>query len=225
MPEPSPPDMPEWPMEQLLTFEKETLGFYVSGHPMNRFADEVAKYSKKSISDLVTDGKSVECQVAGIVTDLRTRRTKKGELMAIFTLEDLSGAVSTIVFPNSYAKFEPFLSSDYPLLISGRFEPEDEQSFKIIASEIEPLPGIMQRNAKVLRISACLSSLSPSSATELHRLLEKNPGETGVDVELYNPSEFRVHIQSSDFVKVKSSPELIHQIESICGKGSVQVVN
>lgn len=225
LPEPEPPDIPEWPMEQLLAFEKETLGFYVSGHPLNRFADELEKFSKKSISELTSEARSVECQVAGIVTDLRTRRTKKGDLMAVFTLEDLSAAVETIVFPNSYTKFEPYLTADCPLLVSGRFEPEDERSFKIIASEIEPLPGIMQRNARTLRISACISGLTPSSATELHRLFEKHRGETGVDLELYYPSEFRITIQSSDFVKVKSSPELIYQIESICGQGAVQVVN
>ncbi|MBN2317815.1 MAG: DNA polymerase III subunit alpha [Acidobacteria bacterium] len=225
LPEPEPPDIPEWPIEQRLAFEKETLGFYVSGHPMSRFAEEAARYSKKPIADLTAEGRSIECQVAGIVTDLRTRRTKKGELMAIFTLEDLSGSVPTIVFPNSYTRFESFLAADCPLLVSGRFEPEDERSFKIIASEIEPLPGIMQRNAKTLRITARISSLSPASATELHRLLEKNRGDTGVDVELYHPSEFRLNIQSSDFVKVKSSPELIRQIEDICGLGSVQVVN
>jgi DNA polymerase-3 subunit alpha len=224
IPEPQPPDIPEWTMERLLAFEKETLGFYVSGHPLHRFADELSLYSKKSISELIGEAQSVECQVAGIVTDLRTRRTKKGDLMAIFALEDLTGSVPTIVFPNSYAMFESLLSADSPLLVSGRFEPEDERSFKIIASKLEPLPGIMQRNAKSLRITACISSLSPSSATELHRLLEKNQGETGVDVELYYPFDYRVRIQSSDFVKVKSSPELIQQIENICGHGSVQVV-
>jgi len=225
IPEPSPPDIPEWPMEQLLAFEKETLGFYVSGHPLNRFAEEVAMYSKKSIAELAAEGKSVECRVAGIVTDLKTRRTKKGDLMAVFTLEDLSGAITTLVFPNSYNKYESFLAADYPLLISGRFEPEDEKSFKIIVSEIDPLPGIMQRNAKTLRISVSISALSPTSAMELHRLLEQHRGETGVDVELYHPSDYRVNIRSSDFVKVKSSPELIHRIERICGEGSVQVVN
>ncbi len=225
LPEPDLPDIQEWPIEQLLAFEKETLGFYVSGHPMSRFAEEAARYSQKSIAELIADGSSVECRIAGIVTELRTRRTKKGDLMAIFTLEDLSGAVPAIVFPNSYTKYEPYIAADCPLLVSGRFEPEDERSFKIIVSEIEPLPGIMQRNAKTLRITACVSSLSPSSATELRRLLEKNRGDTGVDIELYNPSEFRVNIQSSDFVRIKSSPELIQRIEDICGPGSVQVVN
>ena len=223
--EPEPPEIPEWPLEQRLAFEKETLGFYVSGHPLDRFAAEVSRFSKKNISDLISEGKSVECRIAGIVTEFRTRRTKRGELMAVFTLEDLTGAVETVVFPNSYPKFEPYMTADYPILVSGRFEAEDEKGFKVIASDLQPLSGIFARNAKTLRIRAEISNLSPASATLLHRLLESNRGETGVEVELYLPSDFRVNIQSSDFVKVKSSPELIQQIESICGPGSVHVVN
>jgi DNA polymerase-3 subunit alpha len=223
--EPEPPEIPEWPLEQRLVFEKETLGFYVSGHPLDRFAEEVSRFSKKNISDLISEGKSVECTVAGIVTESRTRRTKKGELMAVFTLEDLTGAVETVVFPNSYPKFEPYMTADFPVLVSGRFEAEDEKGCKLIASDLQPLSGIFARNAKTLRIRAEISNLSPASATLLHRLLERNRGETGVEVELYLPSDFRVNIQSSDFVKVKSSPELIQQIERICGPGSVSVVN
>ncbi len=223
--EPAPPEIPEWPVDQRLAFEKETLGFYVSGHPLDRFAAEVSRFSKKSIADLISEGKSVECRIAGIVTDFRTRRTKKGDLMAVFALEDLTGALETVVFPGSYPKFEPYMTADCPILISGRFEAEDERTHKLIASDLQPLTGIAERNAKTLRIKACLSNLSPGSATLLHRLLEKNRGETGVDLELYNPLDFRVNIQSSDFVKVKSSPELIEQIESICGPGSVHVMN
>ncbi len=225
MPEPAPPDLPEWPLEKRLAFEKETLGFYVSGHPLDRFAAEVNRFSRKSIAELVGDGKSVECRIAGIVTDFRARRTKKGELMALFTLEDLTGAVETVVFPSSYLRFEPYMTAEFPILVSGRFEWEDERSCKVIASDLQPLSGIAERNAKTLRISAPIGTLSPESATLLHRLLESNRGETGVEIELYHPSDFRVNIQSSDFVKVKSSAELIRQIESICGPGSVHVVN
>jgi DNA polymerase-3 subunit alpha len=225
VPEPAPPDIPEWGVEQRLAFEKETLGFYVSGHPLNRFSSEVSRFSKKSIADLIDEGKSVECRIAGIVTDFRQRRTKKGDLMGVFMLEDLTGAVETVVFPNAYPKFEPYISGDCPVLVSGRFESEDERGCKLIASELQPLTGIAERNARTLRISACLSNLSPGSATMLLRLLESNRGDTGVELELYNPADFRVNIQCSDFVKVKSSPELIEKIEGICGQGSVRVVN
>ena len=225
IPEPPPPAIPEWPVEQRLAFEKETLGFYVSGHPLEKFVNEVSRFSRKSIAELISERKSVECRIAGIVTDFRAKRTKKGDLMALFTLEDLTGAVETVVFPNSYQKFEPYLTADFPILISGRFEAEDERSCKVIASDLQPLSGIAERNAKTLRIKACISNLSPGSAAMLHRLLESNRGDTGVDVELYHPSDFRVNIQSSDFVKVKSSPELIEQIESICGPGSVHIVD
>jgi hypothetical protein len=112
-----------------------------------------------------------------------------------------------------------------PILITGRFEAEEERSCKIIATDLQPLSGISERSAKTLRISACINGLSPDSANILHRLLEKNRGDTGVELELYHPSDFRVNIQSSDFIKVKSSIDLIRQIETICGPGSVQVVN
>jgi hypothetical protein len=116
------------------------------------------------------------------------------------------------------------MNADFSILVTGRFEIEDERAGKIIASDFQPLSGISERNAKTLRICAGIANLSPGSAVMLHRLLESNRGETGVDVELYRPSDFRINIQSSDFMKVKSSPELIRQIESICGEGSVRVV-
>jgi DNA polymerase-3 subunit alpha len=225
IPEPAPPDMPEWPFEQLLAFEKETLGYYISGHPLNRFADELARFTTKTLAELISNGNSTECKVAGLVTECRTRRTKKGELMAIFKLEDLSGAVETVVFPSLHAKVESLLAPDTPIVVSGRFEVESESSFKIVASEIQALSGIVERNAKALCIRAPIARLGPDSAEQLHRLLEKNRGETGVELELYHPQNIRVTISSSDFVKVKSSPELIRQIETICGPGSVQLLN
>jgi DNA polymerase-3 subunit alpha len=222
MPAPQPPDIPEWPPEQLMACEKETLGYYVTGHPLDRFSDELSRFSKKTLADLISDGAGVECRVAGIVTECRVRRTKKGELMAVFTLEDLTGAVEAVVFPSSYAKYEAYLAADTPVCIAGRFE-VDENACKIICSDIQPLTGIAERNAKTLCIRVSVPGLRPEAARELQLLLEQNRGETGVDVELYHPDEFRVTIQSSEFVKVKSSPELIGRVEEICGVGSVRV--
>jgi len=222
-PEPSPPDLPEFSSEQLLAWEKETLGYFVSGHPLDRFAAELARHAKKSLAELISDASSVECKVAGIVADLRTRRTKKGDLMAVFSLEDMTGAVETVVFPRDYSRLETHLKADSPIIVTGRFEFEDELSYKIISSDIQPLSGYAERNARSLFIRAAIERLSPDCATELYRLLERNRGETGVNVELYHRSDFRVTIQSEDFVKVKSSPDLIRQIEQICGTGSVEV--
>jgi DNA polymerase-3 subunit alpha len=224
-PEPAPPDVPEWPPEKLLAFEKETLGYYVSGHPLDRLASELSTFSKRPLAELISAGTAGECRVAGIVTECRTRRTRKGELMASFKLEDLTGAVDTVVFPSLYSKIESLLAADTPILVTGRFEAESENSYKIVASEIQQLEGAAKRNAKALRIRAPVADLAPHSATELYRLLETNRGETGVDVELYIPGDLHVTIQSSEFVKVRSSPELIRQIENICGAGSVRVIN
>ena len=223
--DPDPPPVDEWPHEQLLACEKETLGYYVSGHPLDRYAQELSRFTKKSLAELTGEGRSVECKLAGIVTDFRTRRTKKGELMAVFVLEDLTGAVETVVFPKDYARFESCLVADTPVLVSGRFEGEEESSFKIIASDIQPLQGFAERSARLLQVRLAVGAVAPDTAVQLYRLLSKNRGETGVNVELYQPHDFRVTIQSADFVKVKSSPELIRQIETLCGEGSVQLLN
>jgi len=225
IPEPEPPDLPEWTLEEKLALEKETVGFYVSGHPLDRFADEVARFSKKCIADLVGEAKAADCRVAGIIADLAQKRTRKGDLMATFSLEDLSGTVEVLVFPNAYPKFEPFMKSDSPILVAGRLEMDEGKGCKIVASDFQPLSGISERNARTLRIRASIAGLAPDAAVSLHRLLESNRGETGVDLELVDPLGFRVTIQSSDFVKVKSSPDLIRKIEDICGPGSVEVVN
>ena len=159
-PGPEPPDIPEWPPEEMLAAEKETLGFYVSGHPLDRFAEELAQFSKKPLAEFIAEGKAVECQVAGIVTELRERRTRKGDLMANFTLEDLSGSVETIVFPNAYQKFTAFLRSDLPILVTGRFEFEEERGCKIVAAELQPLAGILERQARTC-VSAPRSRTCP----------------------------------------------------------------
>ena len=224
LPAPEPPNLPEWPLEYLLANEKETIGFYISGHPMEKFAREVAHFCKRSIAEIVVDGKNTECKVAGTVTDIRERRTKKGERMAIFTLEDVGGSIETVVFPGVFQKCESCITTDQPIMVSGRFEFEGERSCKIIASVIEPLYGIMERHASALRISARTEALSADTAGSLNKLFEGNRGETGIEIELYHPENIRVNIQSSDVVKVKSSLELIAQIENICGRGSVRIL-
>lgn len=220
-----PPDVPEWPTEELLAFERETLGFYVSGHPLEKYSAELGRFAKKTLADLIGGAGSAECQVAGMITECRTRRTKKGDLMAVFTLEDLTGAVEAVAFPSAYSKYESLLAPDTAIVVGGRFECEEENGCKIIASEIQPLAGIAERNARSLCIRVAAPDFAPEDAQELYRLLESNRGETGVGVELCYPRDFRVTIQSQDFVKVRSTPDLFRRIEAICGPGSVVIVN
>jgi DNA polymerase-3 subunit alpha len=221
-----PPDVSEWPADQMLAYEKETLGYYVSGHPLEKYAAELRRFADKTLSELISEAASVECRVAGIVTECRQRRTKKGELMAVCTMEDLTGATEAVAFPSVYAKYEKALAVDSAVLIGGRFEMDEENnSCKIVISDVQHLAGIAERNARALRIRTAVTALAPESAMEIHRILERSRGDTGVGFELCSPRDFRVTIQSYDFVKVRSTPELVRQIEAICGAGSVEVIN
>ncbi|MDR1728916.1 MAG: DNA polymerase III subunit alpha [Acidobacteriota bacterium] len=242
LPEPTPPDIPEWDEQERIRYEKEMLGFYVTGHPLNRFSAEIERYSKKTLAELVECGEKVECTVAGIVTGFQKKRTKKGDLMGVFKLEDFTGSVEVLVFPSDYDACEKFMEEDYPVLVTGTFEIEEADvaedseedeggkgkrgraEGKILVSGIQPLEGIIESHAQKLRITADVARLTPDTAGSLNRLFQVNDGKTGVEVELRHPDGFMVNIKSADYVKVRSSLALIRQIERLCGQGSVQIV-
>ena len=187
---------------------------------------EVARFSKKSIAELIGESNNRGLQSGrhhhGFPHASNQKRRPDGYF---YRWRTLRARLRPLSFPT------PTLNSNllWQLILQFWYRedlnPRMKRAAKLSPPNLQPLSGIAERSAKTLRIRACLSSLSPESALSLHRLLESNRGDTGVDLELYDPSVFRVNIQSSDFVKVKSSTDLIRQIESICGAGCVQVVN
>ncbi len=135
---PSMPEIDEWEESQKLTNEKEALGFYISGHPLNRYEDVIEKFAD---TDTVTlkeshDGRVV--RFGGMVRNTKVIRTKKGEMMAFATVEDLNGAVEVIVFSSVYAKRYDLLFDDSAILIQGQVQ-KDENSVKILADSIIPM--------------------------------------------------------------------------------------
>jgi DNA polymerase-3 subunit alpha len=129
------PDIPELPVAQALAHEKEMLGFYITGHPLNEYAELVKRYTT-AIADLgqVTEGR--KATIAGVVTGLRKTVTKTGDTMAFVQLEDLIETVEVVVFARVYQEASFLLASDQPLFITGRINHQDD-AVKIIAETIK----------------------------------------------------------------------------------------
>ncbi|MBP5207564.1 MAG: DNA polymerase III subunit alpha [Clostridia bacterium] len=133
----------EYPVADLLRMEKETLGLYISGHPMNGFEDKVKLRGCVDIARVlaetseeyggIKDGDNVA--VAGIVTELKKKATKNGQLMAFATLEDMSGQIECLLFPTVYEKIAPRLSGETPLYVSGRVSVHEEEAAKLVAND------------------------------------------------------------------------------------------
>jgi DNA polymerase-3 subunit alpha len=138
------PDIREWDEKLRLNFEKEALGFYITGHPLGRYQAEMKRFSSHDTVGLSELSDKAEVKVCGVVSALKEYITKKGERMGFITMEDLVGSVEVVVLPNIYQEVAEFLKSDEPLLVGGSFE-KGEKSNKIIASSVQPLRAVSER--------------------------------------------------------------------------------
>lgn len=217
------PAMPEWPRDQLLSQEKEALGFYITGHPLTSYisvARNLGVVETVRIPDL-PEGRELTC--IGIKRALKEINTRKGERMAFLNLEDLKGIIEVIVFSDVYRQCRDALNSDDPLLIKGTVS-KDELSTKVIASEIVKLNRALERNIASLdvRITA-QNGISPEKISEFRDILAKYKGSCPVSLHIRIPQKGRITITLPSSFSVVPSPDLLSQIQICFGKGSVQV--
>jgi DNA polymerase-3 subunit alpha len=218
------PDVPEWSQAEKLAHEKATLGFFLSGHPLDAYQDLIASYAtcdSRTLSEKAEapNGEDKEVSIAGLIAGIRTLRTRKGDAMAVFRLEDSHGGAEVVVFPDLYRDSFGILSNDVAVLVKGKPEP-GEDSGKVLASKILLLDEVRQRNATSMTIRIPLEQFFEDSLPHLRELLEQHRGSCPLKFELTRPS-YRVTIRPHPFLRVEPSPELVTSLEAICGEGTV----
>ncbi len=211
----------DWSEKDLLRYEKDALGFYITGHPLTPFKKELkrsANVTTQSISE-VKNGKKIS--IGGIVISTRSQITKKGERMAYVTLEDLQGSVEVILFPDVYKEYASFLESEEPLLIKGSAKSEDEGTKKIIAKEIIPLAEIRGRLSNTVHINLHAPGLERDTLIKLKDILNKNKGNSDVYLHLIFPDKSEVNISADSKMKVSFSDSMATRIEELLGNDTV----
>ncbi len=143
--EPAMKDQPEWPTSQRLAQEKAMLGFYLSGHPLDKFRDELVCFTTSSAGNLrqIQDGREVT--VAGIITAMKKMPDRKGNMMAFVTLEDFSGPVELVCFSDCYDKGKEHIEIDRMILVTGRVSTREGEAPKVVAAETLPLEKLTER--------------------------------------------------------------------------------
>jgi DNA polymerase-3 subunit alpha len=140
-----PTALPEWPVNQKLTFEREALGFYISGHPLEKFRWDLKRLGALSTTDVKTK-RVKEVRVGGVITALKLKNTKKGDRYASFALEDWLGTIDSLVWPDTYRKIQHLIVPDEPVMVSGRADVTDERCVLII-DKMESLIQLRDRSA------------------------------------------------------------------------------
>jgi len=247
------PDVPPWSEIEQLTYEKETLGLYWTGHPIDRYADDLREYGAKTTADLVpkreaaavaidegedssgeamarpengngaTNGRVAEdISIGGIVSGLRPLKTRKGDRMCVFTLDDAGGSIEVVVFPETFKQHGHYAENGRSVLVHGRFERDDE-SVRVLATEITPIEMVRERLAKAVAIRLSMPPHGRATFERLLELLAQHKGDRKVAfVILEQDRHLRVTADVSG-IRVRPSERLVSEVEKICGSGSVSL--
>lgn len=147
-------DIPEFSQKELLKLEKESIGYYISGHPLHEFSKEISDISTISLSELTENDNSSETESFGInrrikdgstvkvciiAASVKTKITKNNKMMAFLTAEDLTGQAEILIFPNVYERCKKYLTEDMPLIVSGKLSFREDEEPKILCDTIVPL--------------------------------------------------------------------------------------
>jgi DNA polymerase-3 subunit alpha len=221
---PTLPEIPEWDEKERLSLEKESLGFYMTGHPLDKFEDILKRFTNADTLSLKekNDGQSV--RIGGIVRNIKMIRDKKGDTMAFITTEDMHGTVETTVFSSLYAEVRDLLSDDSPILIEGELQKSDENSVKIVADVIRSMSKIGELPAESIHIRLDMTRTDRDALVRLHDIIKKHPGTSAGYIHLLNPSSAEITLALSDELKVKADAELNREISGLFGGNVVETV-
>jgi DNA polymerase-3 subunit alpha len=208
----------EYDKRTLLALEKESLGLYVSEHPLDAVRDQLRRKVDCRLADLPARREGEIVTVGGIVGAVRQTTTKKGEPMVFLRLDDLSGSTEVIVFNSVYALSRELLAADRVLIVKGRVDHKQEGETKLIALEVAPFEATPDRSQVRLRVDA---RRAPAGVVrELAALVREYPGEAAVLVALETSLGPRT-LELGPTFKVRAEPDFFAEVKALLGEAAV----
>lgn len=210
-----PPGGPAWTRAEMLAAEKNALGFYITGHPLENYVDLLQRVNAVKSSELQNLASGSRVSLGGIISDLQSRTTKRGDRFSLFRLEDESGGTKCVAWPDAYRRHSALLQVELPALITGRLELSDDGPPTVIVDKVERLDGVLENrtNTVVVRIA------SPTPSTDLLDgildVLNKHPGVCEVLLETSIEPDLMVCMRASTALRVDHSNELVSDLKQL----------
>ncbi|MFY9725451.1 MAG: DNA polymerase III subunit alpha [Bryobacteraceae bacterium] len=210
------PNVPDWTEKDKLAGEKELLGFWVTGHPLDRYQEKIAELATHDTGNLEGLGKNAEVALCGVLRGIARKRNKEGKPWVALTIEDQQGSVDGMVFASSYERLAPQVVEDQAVLVRGLILPEENAPPKVSVQDIVPLEVARVDMPSVISIRVWLGrNGGTDKAAALDQLFKRKPGETQVRLRLEAPSDFSVLLDVP--AKVRPDKEFRAALEAICG--------
>ncbi len=214
------PEVREWDEKMRLGFEKECLGFYLTGHPLGRYQAEMKRFSSYDTAGFAEISDKTEVRLCGVVVALKEFITKKGERMGFVTLEDLVGSIELVVLPNIFQSVAEFLKSDEPLLVAGTFE-RGEKSNKILASSIQSLRAVSERETKAVSFKVLSADLDTARLESLKGILQRHHGDCQTRLHIVLPDLCTAVVKLPQECHVAPTEGLSMEVEDLLGYNAV----
>lgn len=216
------PDVEEWSATERLACEKEMLGFYVTGHPLDSFeeaVEEVGTHTTTSL-DKVDNGRTVS--VCGVLHSVQRRRNKEGRPWASAVLEDRDGSVELLVFANQFEGLEERLVQDQPVLVTGSVRAEESSGRRVSVEEVTLLKNARAPQPEHACVSLTLRGDSDvgSVASRLRELVDGHPGQTNLSLRLERPRQYAVVLDID--ARVNPDRKFRKQVEGLCGQDALE---
>ena len=216
-------DMREWDESHVLSYELDALGLYITGHPLARHKDRLRKLVSHMLDELDAERDfDKDVRLAGIIGALKPLKTKKDERMATFVLEDLTGKIEVVAFPEGFARHGQYLREGQLVWIKGKYMGEEDNR-RISLSQAMPLAEAFEKQAKKVVVRIFLPGLEEATLAELKAILDGFEGKCPVYFELETPRSYRVVAQSAEVQRVTPSEDLVRKVEALLGEGSVSI--
>ena len=229
-----------WSERQRLLFEREALGFYLTGHPLHRFEQDVERFATCSTADLRKDLDGSEVIIGGVICELREVQTRSGRgPMAFFQLEDQFGRLETIVFPKVYARADEETGEtiaeqlervgDEPVLVTGRLEAESDgegnmQRFKLLLEQVQELTAVRAQRTRGIRLRLTERQLTDEKILALKQLVSDRSGQCVMELQVTVDGRFSSTVVFGDKFSVTADEGMLNALERLFEPGVARLV-
>jgi DNA polymerase-3 subunit alpha len=221
------PNTPDWDEHTRLGYEKEILGFFITGHPLEKYREKLVDFhalTTTQVCELKASTGRGEVTVGGVLKGIRVAKSKRGDLYAQGQIEDMNGSVDILCFADAYKRLAEKIKLTVPVLVKGGVRVEEGSNPKLMIDDITPLEEAKAKLPSHLRIKLSLETASAEMIDALHTICQERKGDARVLFDLERKGDFTVVMEAEGY-NVLPDRAFINRVEELCGRGSVRVLD
>lgn len=212
------PDVPEWEMKERLRAERDAIGFFITGHPLDKYVRDLKRFADATTANLRSRAHQEKVKLGGVILTRKLKNSRKGDRYATVSLEDQWGMVEVIAWPETYRRCESAIHSDEPVFVTGTLELSEERC-QVIADEVSVLLEAREKAAKEVHFALQAERLSEEQLRTLRQTLTQHRGPCSAFLHLLLPNRTETVIALPAELKVAPTERMLEDVDRLFGDG------